>query len=134
MTDTKSFAPIVESLLNLTLYPEKTLRVKLIETHISWVFLTDTHAYKVKKPVEFEFLDFSTMEARREACFDEMALNRRLAPAVYVGVVPIMENARGTLAIDGDRMRVFAGDGAATDRQAACQRQLAFRGAPGSHG
>ena len=66
--------------------------VRLIETHISWVLLAGTHAYKLKKPVRLGFLDFSSAEARQHACEEELRLNRRLAPALYIDVVPV----RGT--------------------------------------
>lgn len=69
--------------------------VELIQTHISWVFLTDTHAYKLKKPVHFDFVDFRTLEKRRTACQDEVRLNRRLAESVYLDVVPIIVDESG---------------------------------------
>lgn len=68
---------------------------ELRETHISWVFLSETSVLKVKKPVDFGFLDFSTLELRRRACEAEVALNTRLAPGVYLGVVPIYRCASG---------------------------------------
>ena len=64
-------------------YPEPTQRVETKETHMSWVFLTDTQAWKLKKPVRYDFLDFSTLEARRRDCEEELRLNRRLAADVY---------------------------------------------------
>jgi aminoglycoside phosphotransferase family enzyme len=78
-------------------YPETAFRVEAIETHMSWVFLTDRHAYKLKKPVWHEFLDFRTVEARHFFCNEELRLNRRLAPDVYLGVVPLSIDARGNL-------------------------------------
>jgi len=69
--------------------------VPLIETHISWVLLAGEHAYKLKKPLALDFLDFSTLARRRAACADELRLNRRLAPSVYLGVVPIRAGPRG---------------------------------------
>jgi aminoglycoside phosphotransferase family enzyme/predicted kinase len=82
-------------------YPEHPISVQVIETHISWVFLTDRYAYKLKKPVRFEFLDFSKAELRRRACQDELRLNRRLAPDVYVDVLPITQDPRGLLELNG---------------------------------
>lgn len=73
---------------------------ELRETHISWVFLHENDVYKVKKPVEFGFLDFSTSERRREACLKEVELNGRLAPGVYLDVVPVTEVA-GRYALAG---------------------------------
>jgi len=61
----------------------------VIETHISWVLLIGQHAYKIKKPVNFGFLDFSTLEKRRFCCNEELRLNKRLAPELYLEVVPI---------------------------------------------
>jgi aminoglycoside phosphotransferase family enzyme/predicted kinase len=70
--------------------------VQTIETHISWVFLAGRFAYKLKKPLRFEFLNFSTPELRRQACVDEVRLNRRLAPDVYLASLPItVESGRG---------------------------------------
>ena len=73
-------------------------RSKLVQTHISWVLIGDEFVYKIKKPVNFGFLDFSTPEKRRHYCFREVELNRRLAPDVYIGVLPIIEH-NGTLSI-----------------------------------
>ena len=91
--------------------------VGLLETHISWVLLTGEFAYKIKKPVDLGFLDFTTPEVRKHYCDEELRLNRRLAPDLYLDVVAI----RGTPAaptLDGDgpvldhavRMREFAQD------------------------
>ncbi|HET6520428.1 MAG TPA: hypothetical protein VFG47_11530 [Geminicoccaceae bacterium] len=82
-------------------YPERPRRVEPVETHMSWVFLTDRHAYKLKKPVRYDFLDFSTLEARRRDCADEVRLNRRLAPGVYLGTVPLTADAAGRLHLGG---------------------------------
>ena len=75
---------------------------ELIETHISWVFLGESEVFKVKRPVDFGFLDFTTLEARHQACEAEVRLNRRLAPEVYLGVVPVTVGGDGVHAIDGD--------------------------------
>jgi len=74
---------------------------ELIETHISWVFLGAADVFKVKRPVDLGFLDFTTLEKRREACDAEVRLNRRLAPEVYIDVVPITLNAEGVHEIAG---------------------------------
>ena len=63
--------------------------VRLIETHISWVLLRGELAYKLKKPVQFGFLDFGSVDARRRACEEEVRLNGRLAPGLYLDVVPV---------------------------------------------
>jgi uncharacterized protein len=70
------------------------------ETHMSWVFLAGDKAYKLKKPVRFPYLDFSTLSRREQACRAEVALNRRLAPDVYRAVAPVVRTSRG-LAIGG---------------------------------
>jgi aminoglycoside phosphotransferase family enzyme len=71
------------------------------ETHMSWVFMAGDRVYKLKKPVRFAYLDFSTLERRAAACRAEYLLNRRLAPDVYLGVVPLTLSTSG-LAISGD--------------------------------
>ncbi len=78
----------------------------LVETHISWVLLTGQFAYKIKKPVNFGFLDFSTVEKRRHCCLEELRLNKRFAPDLYLEVVPIT----GTV-----KHPQFYGDGLAID-------------------
>lgn len=70
-------------------YDHAVGQVRLIETHISWVLLTGEVAYKIKKPVDLGFLDFSTLALRQQACADEVRLNRRLAAEMYLGVVAI---------------------------------------------
>ena len=70
-------------------YPDHPRRIRILETHASWVVLTARHAYKVKKPVNFGFLDFSTLKKRRHFCEREVMLNRRFSPDIYLGVVPI---------------------------------------------
>jgi len=72
-------------------YPEKPARIETIETHMSWVFLTPQHAYKLKKPVRYDYLDFSTVAARKKNCEEELRLNQRLAPDVYLDVVPLAQ-------------------------------------------
>jgi uncharacterized protein len=77
------------ALLDPACYPHPAERVELIETHISWVFLAGEYAYKVKKPVRLPFLDFGTLAARRHFCDEELRLNRRTAPELYLDVVAI---------------------------------------------
>jgi len=71
-------------------YPDPVTDVEVRQTHISVVFLAGRHVYKVKKPVGLGFLDFTTLERRRHFCEEEVRVNRRLAPGVYLGVVPIV--------------------------------------------
>jgi aminoglycoside phosphotransferase family enzyme len=74
---------------------------ELIETHISWVLLADDTVYKIKKPIKFSFLDFSTLERRKFLCEEEVRLNRRLSPDIYLGVVPVVESG-GELSLGGE--------------------------------
>ncbi|RJX32033.1 MAG: hypothetical protein C4516_05180 [Oxalobacter sp.] len=82
-------------------YPDKTSSVEAIETHMSWVFLTDQFAYKLKKPVAYDYLDFSSLAARRHFCEEEVRLNRRLAANVYLGTVSLVRTHRGGMELGG---------------------------------
>jgi aminoglycoside phosphotransferase family enzyme/predicted kinase len=83
--------PYVRALMTPDAYPHPADDIRLHETHISWVILAGAYAYKVKKPVNLGFLDFSTAERRAAACAEEVRLNRRLSPDIYLGVVQIVE-------------------------------------------
>ncbi len=74
-------------------YSHPVAEIRLVETHISWVILTGDWAYKLKKPVNFGFVNFSTLELRRAACDEEVRLNRRTAHFLYDGVVPLTSEA-----------------------------------------
>jgi aminoglycoside phosphotransferase family enzyme/predicted kinase len=76
-------------------YPDRPDRVDVRETHISWVFLTGDRAYKLKKPLMLPFLDYGTPQRRREMCCEEVRLNRRLAPDLYLGVRAVVATADG---------------------------------------
>jgi len=80
---------LINSLLNPDIYPHEVTAIKLVETHISWVILTGPYAYKIKKPVNLGFLDFSTLSNRKHYCEEEIRLNSRLAPDIYLDVVSI---------------------------------------------
>ena len=82
-------AELIEALGRPCLYPHAVDAVERIETHISWVLLAGDFAYKIKKPVDLGFLDFSTLEKRKFYCEEEIRLNRRTAPALYLEVVAI---------------------------------------------
>jgi uncharacterized protein len=99
-------ARLIEHLSEPRAYPDPTTKVDVHQTHISVVFVTDSFAYKIKKPVTLDFLDYSTLEYRRHWCEEEVRLNRRLAPRTYLGVVPIVS--------DGTTVRV-EGAGAAAE-------------------
>jgi len=78
-----------DSLLTSSVYPHSVDTLQLIETHISWVVLTGQFAYKIKKPVDLGFLDFTTLALRRHYCERELALNRRFSRDLYLDVVPV---------------------------------------------
>ena len=94
------FQEIHQQLLHPASYPEPTGSVTFVETHISRVYLTDTHAYKLKKPLNLGFLDYSTLERRSFFCAEEVRLNRRFAPDIYLGVAEL-RSAGGVLHFDG---------------------------------
>lgn len=81
----------IQALVTTGAFPGAAQPVEWLETHISWVILTPDFAFKVKKPVTFGFLDFGTLDKRRHFCQEELRLNSRLAPDVYLGVLPIAE-------------------------------------------
>jgi aminoglycoside phosphotransferase family enzyme len=83
-------------------YASQPARVELKETHMSCVFLTDRHVWKLKKPARYDYLDFSTVEARKADCELEVELNRRLAPDVYLGVVPLVSDPHGRMQLGGE--------------------------------
>lgn len=97
-----SVADKVAFLRDPNAYPGNPAAVTAIETHMSWVFLVDDLVYKLKKPVRHEFLDFSTLAARRRNCVREVRLNRRLAPDVYLGVVPLTVQPGHRLRLGGN--------------------------------
>jgi aminoglycoside phosphotransferase family enzyme len=80
---------IPESMKNPEIYDERVEKIEMLQTHISWIFLTGRHAYKVKKPVNFGFLDFSTLDKRKHFCERELEINRKLSPEIYLQVLPI---------------------------------------------
>jgi len=92
----------LKSLLKPEVYPEPTSSVRLLQTHVSFLFITDNFVYKIKKPVDFGFLNFTTIDRRRFYCNEEVRLNRRLCPDTYLGVVALRESSSGA---------TFCGDG-----------------------
>lgn len=92
---------VVRWLANPANHTEPPHRVDVVETHISQVFLTERFVYKLKKPVRFDFLDFSTLEKRERACRDELQLNRRMSPDVYLEVQAITREKSGEFAFNG---------------------------------
>jgi aminoglycoside phosphotransferase family enzyme len=84
---------LIAALQNPALYPHPVEGFQVIETHISWVILTGPFAYKVKKPVNFGFLDFTGLEAREHFCTEELRLNQRLTDDLYLEVLPVTGSA-----------------------------------------
>ena len=105
---------LVSAMLDRSLYAHGPASVELRETHISWVFLAGDLAYKVKKPLVLPFLDYGTVERRREMCREEVRLNRRLAPRIYLRVIGV--------ARDGERWWLTA-----EDDPAACEYAVEMR-------
>jgi aminoglycoside phosphotransferase family enzyme/predicted kinase len=102
----------MRALLDPRTYPHPADDIRLHETHVSWVVLAGQYAYKMKKPVDFGFLDFSTRARRATACADEVALNRRLCPDVYLGVARLVRQ--------GQRYTVVTGRDGTVRRTAPC--------------
>lgn len=89
---TESFPPLIQQMLQPGFYPHPvTEPIELIQTHVSYVLLSGDYAYKLKKPVNFGFLDFSTLEKRQHFCAEELRLNQRGAPELYMEVLPITQ-------------------------------------------
>jgi aminoglycoside phosphotransferase family enzyme/predicted kinase len=89
--------PLIAALLQAQRYPGGVKKVELVQTHISWVLLAGDFAYKIKKPVQLSFLDFSTLALRQKYCQDELRLNRRFAPDLYLEVVGIFNTPQDPL-------------------------------------
>jgi aminoglycoside phosphotransferase family enzyme len=85
----------VRALLKSQAYPHKPQKIELVQTQMSFIFLTGEYVYKIKKPVNLGYLDYTTLEKRHFFCHQELKLNRRLCPDVYLAVVPITMSLRG---------------------------------------
>jgi aminoglycoside phosphotransferase family enzyme/predicted kinase len=95
---------LIKALLDVNTYPKGEVlgeSVRMLQTHISWVFLTGKFVYKVKKPVNFGFLDFTSLDKRKYYCEEELALNKRFSDELYESVVPITEDDQGRIKING---------------------------------
>ena len=97
----RNLPQLVTDLQSVSAYDHAAGDVRLIQTHISYVLLAGEFAYKIKKPLDLGFLDYSTLELRRRMCEDEVRLNRRLCDGLYLGVVPITRRADGTHRVGG---------------------------------
>ena len=85
---------LIQALTNRALYTHPTTEITVLQTHSSWVVLTGPYAYKIKKPLNVDFADFSTLAQRHFFCQEELRLNRRLAPQLYLEVVAIAGTAK----------------------------------------
>lgn len=94
MSDYPAQQQLVAALLDPRRYPHAAKNVRLVETHISWILLAGRYAYKIKKALDLGFLDFTGLQARQHYCAEEIRLNRRLAPDIYLEVVPIFGTPR----------------------------------------
>ena len=92
---------LVSALCRPQAYRASVPEVGFLQTHISWLFLVGDRVYKVKKPVDLGFLDYTSLESRRFFCHEEVRLNRRLAPEIYLGVVPVVRRQDGAISVDG---------------------------------
>jgi aminoglycoside phosphotransferase family enzyme len=90
----------IEALLRPKSYPHKPEKVELVQTQMSFLFLSGEYVYKIKKPVNLGYLDYTTLEKRYFFCEQEVKLNRRLCPSVYLAVVPVVEE-KGGLCVEG---------------------------------
>jgi len=97
----KQTKEMLESLKKKESYDEPVKDIRLIQTHISWVFLTGNFVYKIKKPVDFGFLDFTTLEKRKKFCKKEVEINRMFSPDVYIGFVPVNRFGNYSIKING---------------------------------
>ena len=95
------FPPFLRALLHADRYDHPAADVKLVQTHISSVLLAGEYVYKFKKPVNFGFLDFSSLEQRQACCEQELLLNRRLCPDIYLGLVTVTAEPDGGFALNG---------------------------------
>jgi len=100
--------PLIRALLNPSVYPHPAPSVELVQTHISYVLLAGDYVYKIKKPVDFGFLDYSTLARRRYYCHQEVRLNRQLCSHTYLGVVAIREHEGNLSLTDGVRVVEYA--------------------------
>ena len=118
-------AQLIETLQEPDRYPHPVETVEIIETHISWVLLAGDFVYKIKKPLDLGFLDFSTLEQRRFYCHEEIRLNRRIAPELYLEVVAIGGTSQNPVLEAGEEAIEYAVRMRRFDTQAGFDRLLA---------
>src|SRR5437763_16948641 len=91
----QNLSPLVDAMSRKEFYPHRPTEVEVRQTHISYVFLAGPYVYKIKKPVRFSFLDYSTLQKRQHFCREEVRLNRRLAPKTYLDVIGVCRSNTG---------------------------------------
>lgn len=91
---------LIEAMKQPDFYPHHPREVDFIQTHISYIFIAGDFVYKIKKPLKFDFLDFTSLEKRKHFCEEELKLNRRLAPETYLDVVAISRNSSGHITLN----------------------------------
>jgi aminoglycoside phosphotransferase family enzyme len=95
---------LIQQMMQPGFYPHPVKEpIQLMQTHVSYVFLTGDYAYKVKKPMNFGFLDFSTLEYRQHFCSEELRMNQPIAPEIYLEVLPITQKG-DTFVLGGRRV------------------------------
>src|SRR5262245_10118933 len=107
-TEVERQQKLLHFLLKPGSYPHHPRKIRLVQTHSSWIFMAPPFVYKVKKPVNLGFLDFSTLEKRRHFCEREVVLNRRLAPNMYLGVIPISVKSSQITFLKGKQIVEYA--------------------------
>jgi len=98
---------LIKAMMQPDFYPHPVSQIQMLQTHISWVFLTGQYAYKLKKPLDLGFLDFTSLEKRRFFCEQELSLNQRLTPAIYLEVLPISQAGDAYQLGNGDNIRDY---------------------------
>ena len=96
---------LIDALQAPACYAHPVAEIELVETHSSWVILTGKHVYKIKKPVDLGFLNYTTLQRRQAACEDELRLNRLLSPELYIDVVPITGSSDSPV-VNGDGVAI----------------------------
>jgi hypothetical protein len=121
----KPLPSLIAALMKPDVYDPPVKKCEIIETHASWVILTGTIAYKIKKPVNLGFLDFSSLEKRRFCCEEELRLNRRLAPEIYLGLAPVFGSPEHPKWVGGGKAIEYAVKMAQFPQEAQLDQALA---------
>jgi len=119
----------VDQLIKNWEFDGESANTELVETHISWVILSDNFAFKIKRPVKYSFVDFSTLEKRKHYCCEEIKLNSRLAPEMYISVLPVTDRMlEGGAMDDDDRIIDYMVKMERMDNEKEMDRLLAGKG------